>query len=182
MDSESDDDFPSPSHVVTLASMLAFGLNLLGYTLARVERAMLPTNKERFLKSYGVEAETACIIYEDMQITDVAEAKIEGNELSLKHFLMGLYYLRKYPKEIEIEQKFDYSMYHGREVCWNTVTKTQALKNAKILWPDDLDHYDAWMLSVDGVHSWTVEYEHAEFSQWGGQFLGWLDFNEGNRW
>ena len=113
MDSESDDDNNSPPHVVTLASMLAFGLKLLGYSLARVERAILPTNKERFLKSFGIEVETACIIYEDMQITDIADAHIAGNELSLKHFLMGLYYLRKYPKEIEIEQKFDYSMYHG---------------------------------------------------------------------
>ena len=48
-----------------------------------------------------------------LQTTQIDAARINGNELELKYFLMGTYYIRKYPRETDVEYKFDYSMSWG---------------------------------------------------------------------
>ena len=59
----------------------------------------------------------AATICEDLQKTDVEEARIKGSELVLKHFLIGLHSLRKYPKEEEREAMLDYSLYWGQDIA-----------------------------------------------------------------
>lgn len=52
-----------------------------------------------------------------LQTTNIADAKIKGGELDLKHFLMGLYYLRKYPTEED----------HARNKTWGARQINQAV-------------------------------------------------------
>ena len=106
-----DSDDEVPDHLVTAPVMLRTGLLLMGFTEARIRRAKDETNQERFLNHVGVAASTACAICEDMQLTTIADARIKGSELNLKWFLLGLYYIRKYPKASDLESKFDYSKY-----------------------------------------------------------------------
>ena len=168
--SDTDDDGPIAPHVVTIEEMLSFGLELAGYKEPRVDRARAETNEERFAANFGVATATACTIYEDMQLTTIEASRIDGTPLELKYFLMALYYLRKYPTESDLEAKFDYSKYWAREMCWSMITKIMNLKEAKIVWPDDLAAADIWVMSVDGTHSWTVEYSHPTLSQDPGKY------------
>jgi DDE superfamily endonuclease len=48
---------------------------------------------------------------------------------------------------------------------WNYVARLQAMKAEKIVWPDNLNEEDIWVLSVDGTHCWIKEPGHPEFSQ-----------------
>lgn len=63
-------------------------------------------NYHRFKSQLGVSAATASRVYADLQTTAAAEARISGDDLQLRFFLMGLYYLRKYPTEDDLEAKF----------------------------------------------------------------------------
>jgi hypothetical protein len=76
---------------------------------------------------------------------------------------MGVYYLRKYPTEDDLEAKFNYSNFWAREKVWGTVKRIRALKEEKIVW--DEDGIGPWDLTVDGVHCARNEPQHPEFSQ-----------------
>ena len=101
-DSDSSSDSSSNSsagHVVTIMQMLQFGLELF-YAPARIGRAKQSTNLDRFNKKYGVLPVTACSIYEELQTTGIAIARIDNaGEIDLKMFLISLHFLRKYPTE-----------------------------------------------------------------------------------
>jgi hypothetical protein len=59
-------------HIVTVDMMLDIGLNLF-FKEARINRVKeIKSNSERFKIKFGVEAVTACTIYEDMQKTSIA--------------------------------------------------------------------------------------------------------------
>ena len=45
---------------------------------------------------------------------------------------------------------------------WFFLEKIQALKQQKIVWPDDID--DIWACSVDVTHCWVHKVTHPEFS------------------
>jgi hypothetical protein len=162
---ETDESNGFVNHIVTSDEMLHFGLSLLRFTDEEIGRVQMKTNKNRFNDHFGVMPKTACKIYDNLQRTPIEQAKIVGDELNLKRFLLGLYYLRKYPKESEFESIFKYSKYWGRKICWTMIRKIQALKAEKIVWPDDLGQNDIWVISVDGTQCWHRETQHPEFSQ-----------------
>jgi hypothetical protein len=90
-------DPPAISHIVTVGEMLDAGVKLC-YTEARAKRAKTETNAERFFESFGVMAKTACSIYEDLQTTSVASARVNNaNSSELSYFLIGLYFLCEEP-------------------------------------------------------------------------------------
>jgi hypothetical protein len=122
-------------------------------------------NYRRFKSQFGVSAATASrVLYADLQTTSVVEARIQqGNDLQLCFFLMGVYYLRKYPTEDDLKAKLNYSNYWAREKVWGTVKRIRALKEEKIIW--DEDGIGPWDLTVDGVHCARNELQHPEFSQ-----------------
>jgi hypothetical protein len=76
---------------------------------------------------------------------------------------MGVFYLRKYPMESDLERTFGYSQYTSREKVWGMAEKIQSLKAQKIIWNDD--GLSPWDLAVDGVHSRCNEPKHAVLSQ-----------------
>ncbi|CAJ1956085.1 unnamed protein product [Cylindrotheca closterium] len=158
-------DEPPINHLVTPSEMMESGLALKGYSERRIKRAKGKTNVFRFKHHFGVSPCTAVWVYTDMQITNIAGAKIKGGILDLKYFLIGLYYLRKYPTEEELTSQFDYSNYWVREKAWGTIEKIQLLKHQVIVWEDDYQQGKRWVMTVDGIHCWINEPSHKEWSQ-----------------
>jgi hypothetical protein len=65
---------------------------------------------------------------------------------------------------VEREAIFDISHMWGRDWCWYYTEKIQALKVAKITWPDDNFGDDIWAITVDGTHCWIQEPQHPTWS------------------
>eukprot|EP00980_Cylindrotheca_fusiformis_P015196 scaffold4205_cov48-Cylindrotheca_fusiformis.AAC.2 len=108
------------------------------------------TAEELLSLQFGVSAATASRVYADLQKTVVEEARIQGDNNQLRFFLMGLYYLRKYPTEDDLASRFNYSNFWAREKVWGTAKRIRALKAEKIVW--DNDGIGPWYISVDGTH------------------------------
>jgi DDE superfamily endonuclease len=154
------------THIVTVQQILQTGLELLfsEERIARVKNAA--TNIDRFNTKFGMQPISACMLYEDLQKTTVDEARIDSpDDTSLKFFLISLHYLRKYPTEDVLESTFDISPRYISTKVWQFVKRIQAMKAVKIVWPDNLNESDVWVLTVDGTHCWIKEPGHPEFSQ-----------------
>jgi hypothetical protein len=109
LDHSIEDDVRPVKHIVTVSTMLKFGL-LLFYTEKRINRTkQKATNIGRFQKKIGIHPITASTIYKDLQKTDIDEARIDNpNDKTLTFFLAALFMLKKYPKEDDLESTFDY--------------------------------------------------------------------------
>ena len=167
MEDSSDDERDGlVTHIVTVQHMLLVGLELF-YKPDRIARVVnLSTNIDRFNTKFGVQPVTACMLYEDLQKTNIDDARIdEPDKTTLKFFLISLYFLRKYPTEDILESTLDFSPRYISGVAWQYVYRIQAMKAEKIVWPDDLNDQDMWVLTVDGTHCWIKEPGHPEFSQ-----------------
>jgi hypothetical protein len=106
------------------------------------------------------------MVYEDLQRTQIADAKVSGKELQVRFFLMALHTLKVYPTEAQREATFHYSPSYARKWVWFYVEKVASLKAEKIVWPADNFGNDAkWVISVDGTHFWIQEPQHPEWSQ-----------------
>lgn len=138
-----------PTLVVTPGEMLKEGLALVRYTQGRLARAGAPTNIQRFKDHYGCRPSVAAQVFEDLQVTDVAEARLDANKISLFYFLQSMHFLYTYDTEHRREPIFDRSPKTMREWVWYYVRKIQALKVIKIVWPDHFPDDDIWIISVD---------------------------------
>ena len=97
-DSSEDERDALVTHIVTVQQILLVGLELFYKPdrIARVEN--LSTNIDRFNTKFGIQPVTACMLYEDLQKTNVDDARInQPDDTTLKFFLLSLHYLRKYP-------------------------------------------------------------------------------------
>ena len=158
------DDLDIPENFVILDpdDLLVQGLLLVNYPQARIGRASEETNIRRFRLSYGCVPRAVVALWEDLQTTTIVEAFLPPEQRRVKFLLMALYQLRKYPTEADREKTFDISQAYSRRWVWLFIRKIQALKDQKILWPDDCP--DIWVCSVDGTHVWVHEVAHEEFS------------------
>lgn len=103
-DSSSDEDsLPPVAHIVTDDEILERGLILARYQDTQIDRCSTETNITRFRNHFGPSPRVAATIYEDMQRTNIDEARIEGSPETLVVFLKACYFLRKYPKESQQE-------------------------------------------------------------------------------
>ena len=162
---DSNDDPPPVNHFVSPEEMMKTALRYRGYTERRLKRAKGKTNIFRFKHHFGISPVTAVWVYTDLQTTNIPEAKIQGGELDLKYFLMGLHYIRKYPSNEDQGVVFNYSSFWARMKTWEAIKKIRALKGKVILWEDEYEQGKRWVLSVDGIHCWFHEPSHPEFSQ-----------------
>ena len=164
-DGGSDDDLDRPVVVYTAAQILYRGLRLVHYKRRRIRRAGRKRNIERFKGHFGAKPHVLAQIWEDLQITDVEEARLLPVDAKLDKFLMAFHMLRKYPTELEREPIFDIDPQQGRDWVWFFLEKIVALKSEKIRWPDDDFGNDIWVMTVDGTHVWITEPGHPDWSQ-----------------
>ena len=152
--------------IITPREMKYFGLKLVNYTSKTIRRSSDSTNIRRFVSHFGSTPMVLSIIYADLQTTQIASARVTGDKMNLRHFLIAMHALKRYPTEEERQAIFDISPHHGRDVVWFFVTRIQNLKVEKIKWPSDEEcEGNTWIMSVDGTHCWIEEPIHPEFSQ-----------------
>ena len=149
--------------IVSPNEFMRIGLQVF-YKERRIKCAKKSTNVKRFCKHFGVTPIIAAHVWEDLQTTSVAEAMVPLEKLKPKYFLMALNHLCKYPMEDEQEGPWDLSPKQARQWVWYFVKKIQALKEERIVWPEDWGN-DIWIIMVDGMHCWIKEPNHPEWSQ-----------------
>ena len=152
--------------IVTPTTMKFVGLKMVNYRTKTINRVRDSTNIRRFVSHFGSTPSVLSKIYADLQSTPIADARVTGRALNLRHFLIAMHTLKRYPTEEERQAIFDISPHHGRDVVWFYLEKIQNLKAAKIKWPSDEEcEGNVWIISVDGTHCWIEEPKHREFSQ-----------------
>jgi hypothetical protein len=175
MDSDSDDDsIIAVESVFTPDEFMFMGLEAL-YTNKhrRLQRAGKKQNTKRFRKHFGVKPVVCARIWEDLQTVKCSDVDNDGivllpvqeNKLQPRYFLMALHHLKRYPTEDEREAVWDVSAKTGRQWVRFFLSRLQALKIAKVVWPEDWGNDDVWVITVDGTHVWIEEPIHPDWSQ-----------------
>ena len=116
---------------VTPYMMLDNGLEFAGYTF-RNERVKADTWNSRFKAPYGSDPIVYSKLFEDLQTTEIAEAQIHEGKISLRYFLMTIYFLRQYPTEKILESRFGVSEKTARTWVWYYISKIKELKLQKV--------------------------------------------------
>ena len=154
--------------ILTADQILVIGLQIAHYDHRRRARACRETNVDRFDSFYGSKPNVCAIIWEDLQTTDIEEARIPVDS-SVHEFLMALAFLKMYPTENVGEGIFKKSKKTLRKWSWYYASKIQNLKAAKIVWPDRWNqnnpnvnsaHTETFLCTVDGVHCSIEEPKH----------------------
>lgn len=159
-DTDTDKDIPIGNLVILTADeILSKGLNLLGWDTSRVEKWKSETALEQYRGMYGVNPVVTAQLCEDLQRTEVEDARIEPGKMDITKLHWTLHFLYRYPSELERTNLWNKCANTVRDSCWFFTGKIRALKATKIYWPrrgfwrDD----DIWVLSVDGTHLLTLE-------------------------
>lgn len=150
----------------SLAAMEFMDLGLsVWYTKGRLKTFRTMKSKAaKFKDYYGVRPLLCASLWEDLQTTDIAAARLDDEHLNPKHFLMALHTLKKYPTDNKRVGPWDMNWDDARTAVWYFLCKLQALKEAVIVWPQDWGN-DTWIITVDGTHCWIKEPTHPDWSQ-----------------
>jgi hypothetical protein len=175
LNSDNDNDFDHlVTHVVMYDEMLQTGLLIANFKETQILRSTEVLNITRFKQNYWVLPPFCCTIYEDLQKSAAVDnssippmiMRLTGSHTNFKWFLGALYYLKKYPLEIDFAKDLKVSSEHyARDGIWEMIKRIQYLKFRKITWPDEFGGGDEWVITVDGTHVWLKEPTHAELSQ-----------------
>jgi DDE superfamily endonuclease len=149
--------------IYTPEEMLKQGLLFAGYKERSIRRCQEKTNVERFFLRYGACPVVCCTIWEDLQRTDIPEAKVPVERRNLEYFLHAFHFLRHYETEHERAANTGWCRDTCRDWGWYYVDKIQALQAEKIKWPDEIKNA-IWISTTDGVHCWFREQSHPEWS------------------
>jgi hypothetical protein len=115
---------------VTEAQMLLLGLSFVGYDEERTNRTNNNKKSDHFQKSYGVSPLVCSIIFGDIQVRDIGEAKI--SKPTPKHFLLCMFWLKRYQVESMLSITFGYHEETVRKYIWMYARAIQALKPHKV--------------------------------------------------
>jgi hypothetical protein len=148
--------------LLTCAQILQFGLERVGFDVARQRRTRAATNIQRFRAAYGVGPGACSAVYRDLQTTSNPDARI--NRPSSFLFLVALNWLSTYKKEAEMAGLFRCDDKTLREHIKKYVNAIAALKEEMIVWDDGDD--EIFLLSVDGVHFRVNEPRTEPSSKW----------------
>ena len=136
--------------------ILDFGLRILH--LPEKERTTTKQKDHVFKKTYGSSKCVLAAMWQDLLITIVDDAKLEGRERSetgLKMFLIAHCFLWTYPKNATLlANQFHICERNARgENLWKWIGKIAALLSSKVYWMPNLDDPSAatFAVSVDGV-------------------------------
>lgn len=111
---------------VTDHQMLVSGLSLLGVALKGNKE-----DSKRFSSMYGANSATCAVIYHDLQLVDIGDAKISN--MNVKNFLMAFCWLCRYQTETNMQLIFKVdSPKTVRKWCWAYARALQALMSTKV--------------------------------------------------
>jgi len=162
--SDSDSSAGVQVNIITVKDFLHMGLRLAGFSRKRIRRCAEATNCQRFRDRHGPTPKSVAQVWEEMQTTTIAEAFVAAECRDPRHCLMALHFVKRCDTESEREATHDEPTMKMRDWRWHFLERIQALKAAKIVWPEPLG--DAiWVISIDGVDCWTLEHNHEEHAQ-----------------
>ena len=140
------------------------GLQVAGYTEGRINRVKkAESNTARFKDRFGIHPLSVAALWEELLTTEINEARVEGSQREIKYLLRAILFLRHYGTEGDREAAFDKSKKTIRKWTWFFVSKIAALKDAKVVFPDDSP--DIWIMRVDGVQCKIAEPTHPKKSR-----------------
>ena len=102
------------------------GLRLLGITSCRLEKLGDRQSEEMFVSNFGVDSDVCAHVWEYIK------PKTNEDKLRPVHLLLGLYFLKIYPTEIQMSVAFNISVRSVRKWVWETVERICALKNCQV--------------------------------------------------
>lgn len=143
--------------VLTAAEILLLGLKQVNFTDERVNRVQgnpstSKTNIDRFKGHFGCNHVVVAALWEDLQVTDLPQAKWKVKDAdNIMHLFEALHFLKSYKTELNRESTFDFSPKTLRKHCWAVLAKIQALKSEQIVFPEDFGD-DVWIMTVDGIN------------------------------
>jgi hypothetical protein len=152
----------------TADEIMQRGLLLVGYKLKQtVQRS---TKVKWFRENFGSVPIVYAEVLEDLQMAPNLEDRlvVTDPDKDLRHFLHGIFFLRKYPTESDGSPRFDMSDRTARDSKWALVKKLQALKDKKIVWPEEWTaegDIPVFLVSVDGIHCRVFEPSHGSWSK-----------------
>jgi len=119
----------------TPEQVLRIGLKTHGVTRQQMERRLKKTNIADFKSLYGTEPKVLAQIWDDLQTTDIDEAKINAtlhDGCNLKYFLRACHFLMRYKTESERKLDTGNGKKTIRKWTWFFLAKIKALKAAKV--------------------------------------------------
>ena len=136
------------------------GLVLLGWDEKRLRRRKSEeTNLDQYRGMYGVDPCVTVELIQDLQTTEVSEARVEEVDVDKLHWAM--HWLYRYPTETESESTWNKCANTIRDAHWFYVSKIRSCKAFKITWPSEeyvtLYADDIWVMTGDGTHLVTLE-------------------------
>jgi hypothetical protein len=106
------------------------GLNCIGFPPERTRRHHETTNVKHFESAFGINPQIASIVFQEIQTRDIGNKRV--NKPKLCHFLMALYWLKRYPVEKICAGLFGYDEDTVRKWIWIYCKAIQALKPYKV--------------------------------------------------
>jgi hypothetical protein len=117
---------------LTADEMLRKGLILVGWEPQRQVTVREEKKLDRFKSFYGSTPTVLAKIYEDLQTTDIVDARINARKHSCDKFLMTAYFFKIYPSEAMMAGTFKVDEKTARKWIWFFAEKIQALKKTKV--------------------------------------------------
>jgi len=154
------------------SQVLRIGLKLIGLDNDDQRKEQHETNVKYFKAHYGTYPEVIAQMWEDLQTTDIAEARITipfnmrvTCGLHLRSFLRTFHFFMRYETEIERKCRIKNTEKTIRKWQWFFVEKMNGLKPTKIVWPADNEWDTFFGLSIDGVNCRYHEEKHPTLSK-----------------
>lgn len=136
------DEEPGPPKVDSLG-ILAVGLHIAGY---KTDRLAKRTQVKRFKSMYGTYPIVVQRLWAELQAT-VVDKKIK-----LDHLFWALFFLKKYPRQDELETKLKKDAVTVRKWIWTIIYGLQDLKAEYIRFPNyNQPNTLIFVVSVDGT-------------------------------
>ena len=138
--------------------MMARGLYLMDYDVARQNRVKKSTNVRRFRDHYGAAPVVYSKIFLDLQQQNIGQHKVENAMLShLDGFLLAVFYMYTYPTEARLASRVKRSARSSVDTVWSWIEKIMALKIVKVVWPEEWNNptgnaVQMFLFTVDGTH------------------------------
>jgi hypothetical protein len=115
---------------VTENEMLSVGLQYIGFDVTKRFNVRESTNIDRFRSAYGASPLVCSLIFCDVQEQEIGEATI--SKPKVKHFLMSMHWLKRYPVESIMSSTFKLHEETIRIKVSQFVAAIQALKMYKV--------------------------------------------------
>ncbi len=113
---------------------------------------------------FGADPMVYSEIWEDLQRTDIEEARIEvSSVVEFDLFLLAPILVKCYPTRDRLGTQFNHHPDTSDKWAWYYAKKIQALKKEAIVWPEewsDPENKQQFLYSLDGTHCRCCEIKH----------------------